>query len=132
MDPFANLSPSAVQTEADAQARINHAEADAAALLAELQAKDAANATAASVDNGKPKYKMPSKYAPGESPAERDPVQSIANTTPSAQRITTEQAADLMFKPAFDANPKETTLPMSHTVDFAAKIKAAQKYHGNH
>src|ERR1700743_784115 len=110
MDPFANLQPSVTQQQADAQAQLNAAHNDAAALLAELDAKANANAVAASVDNGKPKYTMPSKYAPGEDPAERDPVQSIANTT-AVQRITPQQAQEQMFKAVDPGKAKETTLP---------------------
>lgn len=129
MDPFASMAPSAAQEQADAQAALNAAENDAAALLAELEAKDAANATAATVHNVK--YQMPSKYAPGEDPAERDPVQSVQNTMP--RRISAQEAAEKMFKPVGDtAKIRDTTLPMTHKVDFAQKIRDAQKFKGSH
>lgn len=121
MDPFENLAPSAAQEEADAKAALVSAEAEAAALLADLEAADPAIPPAK-------KYKLPSPYAPGEGP--RDPVQSIQNTM--TQRISAQEAAEKLFKPVDPDHMKQNTLPMTHTVDFAAKIKAARKDYGSH
>lgn len=118
MDPFENMAPSPKQ---EAQAELARAEADAAALLADLEAKDPTPPAAAT-------NKMPSPYAPGEAPAERDPVESIART----QRISAQDAAEAMFKPVNAENIKDSTLPMSHRVDFAQKIRDAQKFGGRH
>jgi hypothetical protein len=94
---------------AQANADLQHAEAQAAALLAELEAKDAANATAASVV--------------------RDPVKSVAAST-GADDLA--DALNSSFKPVNLKDMGKTTLASSHTVDFAQKIKDAQKFHGNH
>ena len=115
MDNFDPVS----QQHSQAQADLQHAEAQAAALLAELQAKDAANATAASV------HKMPSPYAPG---AEPDPVKGVA---PSAHEQVMS-ALESSFKPVDLSKMKETTLASSRTVDFAQKIRDAQKFGGSH
>lgn len=121
-DPFANLPPSASQIAADAKATLDKANAAAAAYLAELQAKDAANGVAANV------HQMPSEYAPGEGP--RDPKASVA--APGSEQL--QNALDGSFKPAINANGtfRKSTLPVSHKVDFAQKIRDAQKYHGSH
>lgn len=119
MDPFEGMAPSLAQQQADAQAALNAAEADAAALLAELDATDAAKPDLS-------KYQMPPRRAPGEP---TDPVKSVA----APSRISAQAAAELMFKPVGDtAKIRDTTLPMTHTVDFAAKIKAARKDYGSH
>jgi hypothetical protein len=107
----------AAQAATEAALALQRAEAEAAALLAELNAKDNANAVASTV------HKMPSPYAPGEEPP-RDPVKSLAALYSQGQ----DWANDQSFRPAFG----ETTLPVSHTVDFAQKIKDAQKPRGNH
>lgn len=99
------------------------AEAQAAALLAELEAKDAANDVAA----GLPKYEMPSPYAPGEGP--RDPRKSVA--APGGQ-VQLNDALNSMFKPADPDTIRKPTNTSTHTVNFAQKIRDAQKYHGSH
>ena len=89
----------------------------AAALLADLEAQDAVNATASAVPA--PKYKMPSEYAPG------DPRASVA--APSGN----QQLADALegsFRPVNMDNIAQHTLPSSKVVDFAQKIRDAHKY----
>lgn len=102
-----------------AQAKADMAQATdaAAALLADLEAQDAVNATAASVPE--PKYKMPSEYAPG------DPRASVA--APSNQQQLTN-ALEGSFKPVNPGNLHQTTLPSSKTVDFAQKVRDAHKH----
>ena len=101
-----------------AKAAMAKAQDAAEALLADLEAQDAVNATAASVP--KPKYEMPSRYAPGEGP--RDPSSSVA--APASQL---HDALESSFRPVNMDNIKQTTLPSSHTVDFAQKIRDANK-----
>jgi len=115
-----NFDPAA-QAQAQAMADLQHAEAQAAALLAELEAKDAANAVAATVQP----HRMPSPYAPGDEP---DPVKGVAS--PGAQQL--HDALDSSFRPVDLARVKETTLASSHTIDFAQKIRDAQKFKGSH
>lgn len=91
----------------------------AEALLADLEAQDAVNATAASVPESK--YKMPSPYAPGEGP--RDPSSSVA--APGGSQL--HDALESSFRPVNKDNIKQTTLPSSHTVDFAQKVRDANK-----
>lgn len=107
--PDSEAPKSAAVLKAEADVALAKATADAAALLAEL---DAASPSAS-------KYQMPSQYAPGESP--RDPVQSIKNTmgTPDMSGFGDD-----------DPRWSGKELPMSVTVDFASKIKNANKQNG--
>lgn len=102
-----------------AQADLAKAEREAAALLAELQAKDTANAAAASV------HKMPAQYAPGETPP-ADPVKGVGE--PEGYHNDLWNALDGNFKPVDHTNIKQPTNAASHTVDFAQKIRDANKY----
>lgn len=105
----------AMQAKLDLQ----RAEDEAKALLAELEAKDRANAVAQGVAG----HKMPSPYAPGEEP--RDPVKGVAGPEGMQQL---HDALDSSFRPVDLSKMKETTLASSHTVDFAQKIRDANKY----
>lgn len=104
-----------------AKAEMARAQNAAEALLAELDAKDAVNATAASLPE--PKYKMPSEFAPG------DPRASVAAPSGGDQL---HNALEGSFRPVNMDNIKQTTLPSSHTVDFAQKIRDARKPNGSH
>lgn len=107
------------QAQANAQAALQAANDAAAALLSELESKD---------PEPRPKSApktMPSPYAPGEGP--RNPVDSVAR--PSAQSAW-QDVIDSSFKPVdLDALRKPTNTS-SHTVDFAQKIRDAQKQRG--
>lgn len=107
--------------KASAKADMLKAQDAAEALLADLEAQDAVNATAASVPA--PKYTMPSAYAPG------DPRASVAAPSGSDQL---HNALESSFKPVNMDNISHTTLPSSKTVDFAQKIRDARKPYGNH
>ena len=101
--------------DAKAQAKLDlaNAEAEAKELLSELEASDAA----------KPKvYKMPSPYAPGDEP---DPVKGVAQ--PEGYQDQLFNALDGNFKPATPETIKQSTLASSHTVNFAQKIREANK-----
>jgi hypothetical protein len=106
--------------KAQAKAAMAKAQDAAEALLADLEAQDAVNATAASVPASK--YQMPSEYAPG------DPRASVAAPSGGDQL---HNALEGSFRPVNMSNLKETTLPSSKTVDFAQKIRDANKY-GKH
>jgi hypothetical protein len=101
--------------KAQAKADLIKAQDAAEALLADLEAQDAVNATAATV----PKYQMPSEYAPG------DPRGGVAAPSGSDQL---HNALESSFRPVNIDNIKQTTLPSSQTVDFAQKIRDANKY----
>jgi len=103
-----------------AQADLARAEREAAALLAQLEAKDSANAVAASVQP----HKMPSPHAPGEAP--RNPVDSVGK--PEGWDDQLLSALDGNFKPATLDSMRVPTNTSSHTVDFAQKIRDANKY----
>lgn len=105
--------------EAQAQADLAKAEREAAALLAELEAKDAAN----SVASGVQPHKMPSPYAPGETP---DPVKGVGE--PEGYKNGLWNALDGNFKPVNLENLKTPTNTSSATIDFAQKIRDANKY----
>lgn len=104
-----------------AKADMVKATSAAEALLADLEAQDAVNATAGTLPE--PKYKMPSQYPPG------DPRGSVAAPSGGDQL---KSALEGSFRPVDFDNVKQTTLPSSHTVDFAQKIRDAHKPHGNH
>lgn len=108
----------AAEASADAMVDLARAEAEAEALLKELETEDVANGKAPAS-----KYAMKSQYAPGEDPAERDPVKSLK----PALTLGGMDPDDPRFSTAF----KESTLAGSHTVDFAQKIREAQKPYGN-
>lgn len=102
---------------AQAHADLAAAEADAESLLADL------NATSPSS-----KYKMPSRYAPGEGP--RDPRDSVA---------APGNGYDTLFDNGnFSGNWTESTLPKtdipatSGHIDFKKKIDDARQPYGNH
>lgn len=104
------------ESDAKAQAKLDlaAAEADAKALLAELEAADAVAPKS---------YKMPPRYAPGEEP---DPVAGVAQ--PEGYQAQLYNALDGNFKPATPETITQSTLASSHTVDFAQKIRDANKY----
>lgn len=108
----------AALAKAEAQADLAVAEKQAAALLAELEAKDSANAVAATVQ-----HKMPSPYAPGENP---DPVKGVGQ--PEGWNNDLYNALDGNFKPVDLDNMRNPTNTSSHQVDFAQKIRDANKY----
>src|SRR6202012_993811 len=83
-----------------AKSALAKAQDAAEALLADLEAQDAVNATAASVPRSK--YQMPSAYAPGQGP--RDPSASVA--APASQL---HDALESSFRPVNMDNIKETT-----------------------
>lgn len=114
-NPLEDLLSKKQQAKAD----MVKAQSAAEALLADLEAQDAVNATAASVPESK--YKMPSAYAPGEGP--RDPSSSVA--APASQL---HNALESSFRPVNMDNISQTTLPSSKTVDFAQKIRDANKH----
>lgn len=96
-----------------------HAEREAAKLLAELEANDAAE--------GKNKYQLPSPYAPGEGP---DPVGHVA-------RPTAEEVAENMFRPVDPNQMQHSTLPDAgvgdpHKIDWTQKIREARNPYGRH
>lgn len=107
------------RVKAQAHADLAAAEADAEALLADLNGA-----------GGNSKYKMPSKYGPGEGP--RDPRNSVASPGGSSP-------ADLFGDgQGFSGNWKESTLPKgdipstSGHIDFKKKIDDARQPYGNH
>ena len=110
----------AAQAHVNAQADLQAAEAAAAALLADLSAKDVANGTA-TVQPRLPS--LPSRYAPGDAP---DPVKGVA-----APGGGLPEALGSFHAVDFETLRKPTNTE-SHKIDFAAKIKAAQKPYGNH
>lgn len=114
----------AAQSQAQAQADLAAANAAAEALLADLQAKDAVNTVADTV----PKYKMPSPYAPGEEP---NPVKGVAPSTVDGIGQLND-ALGSTFKPVNLDDIAKPTNTASATINFAEKIKAAQKFYGNH
>ena len=119
---FNATSMQAAQAKSDAKAQakldLAAAEADAQLLLDELNAADAS-------EGGKYKtYRLPSPYAPGEGPA--DPVKGVAQ--PAGYNDSLYNAMDGNFKPVDLTNLKDSTLQSSHTVDFAQKIKDANKH----
>lgn len=118
MDPI----DSAATAKARADADLARAEREAAALLAELQAKDAANATAASV------HQLPAPYAPGERPPDPtpDPVKGVAQ--PQGMQEQLMNAMDGNFKPVNLDDMRQPTNTSSHMVDFAQKIRDANKF----
>lgn len=97
---------------------LDRANREAEALLAELEAKDAANDVAATV------YKMPPEYAPGERP--RLPSDSVAK--PGSEQLG--DALNSSFRPVNMDTIGKSTLPSSVTVDFAQKIRDARKPRG--
>jgi hypothetical protein len=110
------------QAHSQAQANLQHAEAQAAALLAELEAKDAANSVASTVQP----HRMPSQYAPGESP---DPVAGVAASSGFDQFT---DALDGSFKPVDFSKIRQTTLASSHTADLSQKLRTALRPNGSH
>lgn len=110
-----------IAKKAQAKADMVQATSAAEALLADLEAQDAVNATAASVPESK--YKMPSAYAPG------DPRASVAAPSGGADL---HSALESSFRPVNMDNIAQTTLPSSKTVDFAQKIRDAHKPNGRH
>lgn len=99
----------------DAQAALAKAEADAAALLADLEAKDHADAAVS--------HTLPSPYAPGERP---DPVKGVGE--PEGYKNDLWNALDGNFKPVDLESMKQPTNKASVTIDFAQKIRDANKY----
>jgi hypothetical protein len=106
--------------KAQAKAEMAKATSAAEALLADLEAQDAVNATANTVPESK--YKMPSAYAPG------DPRAGVAPSGGDQLKDALENS----FKPVNMSNLSQTTLPSSKVVDFAQKIRDAHKPHGSH
>jgi hypothetical protein len=111
-NPIADLLAKKEQAKAD----LATANSAAEALLADLEAKDAVNSTAGSV--AAPAHQMPSPYAPG------DPRNGVAAPSPADQL---HDALESSFRPVNMKNLKENTLPSSKTVDFAQKIRDANK-----
>jgi hypothetical protein len=105
----------------DPLADLKREEDAAAALLAELEAKDRANATASTVSK---QHQMPSPHAPGEAPA--DPVKGVGE--PEGWNNDLWNALDGNFKPVDFDSVKTPTNTSSHTVNFAQKIRDANKY----
>jgi len=112
-NPLEDLLAKKEQAKAD----MAKAQDAAQALLADLESQDAVNAVAASV--AEPKYKMPSAYAPG------DPRAGVAAPSGGEQL---HNALDSSFRPVNMDNIKQNTLPSSKTVDFAQKIRDANKH----
>jgi len=107
----------AAQAQADAAAALARAEAEAAALLADLEAKD---------HSAPPKvtHALPSPYAPGELPP--DPVKGVGE--PEGYKNQLYNALDGNFKPVNLDDMRIPTNTASVTVDFAQKIRDANKY----
>lgn len=115
---FNSEAMQAAQAQADEKAAaklaLDQANADAAKLLAELEAAN-------------PGHKMPSPYAPGEAPPPpADPVKGVGQ--PEGWNNDLWNALDGNFKPVNFENLKTPTNTSSHTVDFAQKIRDANKY----
>jgi len=107
----------AAQAQADAAAALARAEAEAAALLADLEAKD---------HSAPPKvtHALPSPYAPGELPP--DPVKGVGE--PEGYKNQLYNALEGNFKPVNLDDMRIPTNTASVTVDFAQKIRDANKY----
>jgi hypothetical protein len=101
----------------DPFADLHRAETDAAALRAVLEAKDAANSVAAGVQP----HKMPPQHAPGD-----DPVKGVGE--PAGWNNDLWNALDGNFKPATPETIHTPTNTSSTTVNFAQKIRDANKY----
>jgi hypothetical protein len=114
-NPLADL----LAKKEQAKAEVAKATSAAEALLADLEAQDAVNAAASTVDT---KHRLPSAYAPG------DPRNGVA---PSGGDQL-HDALESSFRPVNKDNISQTTLPSSHTVDFAQKIRDARRPYGNH
>lgn len=110
-NPLEDLLAKKEQAKADMAKATNAAEA----LLADLEAQDQVNTVAASVPESK--YKMPSPYAPG------DPRASVA--APGGSQL--HDALEGSFRPVNKENISQVTLPSSKTVDFAQKVRDANK-----
>lgn len=114
------MNAAAASAKAQAHADLAAAEADAAALLADLDNSGTGNS----------KYKMPSRYGPGDGP--RDPSDSVASPG--------QDLHDQIFGDGhgFSGNWTESTLPKtgippnSGHVDFKKKIDDARNPRGNH
>lgn len=104
-------------TEADrvaAKEALAKAEAEAKALLSQLEANEA--------PKGKT-YTLPSPFPPGEEP---DPVKGVAQ--PEGYNNDLFNALDGNFKPANLDDMHIPTNTASHSVDFAQKIREANKH----